>query len=263
MTFTEYAGRRVVVTGCSSGIGLATATTLVELGAEVIGLSRRKPDLNLAAHYELDMLSPKSIDHGANEISGRVDALFNCAGATPTMSSLDIVRVNFLGTRLLTERMLERMSSGAGVVSVASSNAHTWHEHVAIIRPFLLTTSYAQGASWYDEHETEAGHGYPFSKEALVAWTLKLATSLISGGIRINVVSPGAVQTPLLEQSERAFPPEWIADSQEPIGRPSRADEQVGPLLFANSNSASYLNGANLAVDGGYTARFWDAEATK
>src|SRR6476620_11169152 len=93
VTFTEYENKRVVVTGCSSGIGLAVANALVDQGAEVIGMSRRAPDLNLAEFHRLDLASVKSIESAAVSLEGPVDALFNCAGAPPILPSIELVKV--------------------------------------------------------------------------------------------------------------------------------------------------------------------------
>lgn len=83
MSYSEYTGKRVVVTGCSSGIGLATAVALIGLGAEVIGISRRRPSLNLSSFHPVDLTIPDTIDVAAAKLAGTIDALFNCAGAPP------------------------------------------------------------------------------------------------------------------------------------------------------------------------------------
>lgn len=254
MTFTEYENKRVVVTGCSSGIGLAVANALVNQGAEVIGMSRRAPDLNLAEFHRLDLASVKSIESAAVSLEGPVDALFNCAGAPPILPSIELVKVNFLGPRLLTEYLLERMRAGGAIANVSSSVACGWRAHLDLLGEFTTTRSFEDGVAWYEKNEGIAGHGYPFSKEAVNLWTLQQSTALISRGIRINSSSPGAVQTPLMEVSEKAFPPELLAATEYPSGRRSSPEEQVQPLLFLNSSQASYVNGADLAVDGGYWA---------
>ncbi|MFP7761676.1 coniferyl-alcohol dehydrogenase [Marisediminicola sp. LYQ134] len=256
MNSTDYTGKRVVVTGCSSGVGAATAKMLGALGAEVIGLSRREPTEPVAQFHEVDLASPESIEAAVRDIQAPIDALFNCAGAPPTLSSLEIVRVNFLGPRLLTEMIVPLMPSGSAIVSVSSSNAAGWRNRVDLLRGFVETDGFDEGVAWYEANVDEAGHGYPFSKEALTVWALALAGELVTRGIRSNLVSPGVVQTPLLEAAQQAFPPEMLAGSLRPSGRPSTVDEQAAPLLFLNSSAASYVNGADLAVDGGYSALF-------
>lgn len=254
MSFVEYKDQRVVVTGCSSGVGLATATALIELGANVIGMSRREPQIGLASFFPVDLTDPTSIESAAGGVHGKIDALFNCAGAPPTLSSVDLVKTNFLGPRLLTEQLIDRMPEGAAIVNVSSSVASTWRTRVHLLRQFTACSSYQDGADWYATREAEAGHGYPFSKEALSVWTLELAVALVSKGIRVNATSPGAVQTPLMEVSERAFPAAMLAATEQPSNRRSSVIEQVQPLLFLNSPRASYVNGADLAVDGGHAA---------
>lgn len=254
MDLIDYTNKRVVVTGCSSGVGQATALALMDRGADVIGLSRRRPSMELASFHTLDLTSVDSIESVASSIGGQIDALFNCAGAPPTLPSTDLVKVNFLGPRLLTQHLLERMPRGGAVANVASSVAWGWRTNADRLRAFIATETFSDGVAWYEANEDLAGHGYPFSKEALIVWTIQQSLALTPRGIRINSTSPGAVQTPLLEISEKAFPAELLAATLHPSGRSSTVAEQVAPLLFLNSSEASYINGADLAVDGGYAA---------
>ena len=108
--FASYKNKRVVVSGCFSGMGEATARLLVELGAEVHGLDFKDSQLKLASFKRIDLRDPASIDAVAQSIGGKVDALFNCAGLPQTAGPLDVMKVNFAGTRLLTERLLPLMS---------------------------------------------------------------------------------------------------------------------------------------------------------
>lgn len=253
--FSEYQGKRVVVSGCSSGIGGATARALVDLGAEVVGVGLGgAPDLGLASFVSLDLADPTSIEGAVASIGGKVDALFNCAGATPMTEPLTLLKVNFLGTRLLTERVTDLMSDGGAVVSVSSDGGFAWRKSRELILDFLAAPGFAGGLAWYEEHQAEVGHSYAFGKQALDVWTMVCSAELIQRGIRINVTSPGAVQTPMLEAIEAAYTSAAIAATEKPIGRRSTPEEQVGPLLFLNSSAASYVNGIDLEVDGGYWA---------
>ncbi len=254
MSSTEYEGRRVIVTGCASGIGRATAKALVDQGAEVHGLDRRSPDLALARAATVDLADPASVDRAVDGIGGHVDALFNCAGASPLVSALDILRVNFLGTRLLTERVLPLMSPGGAIVSVSSDGGQAWRRSRELILEFLEVSTFEGGLAWYEANSARAGHPYAFGKQALNVWTMQRSAQLIGRGIRINTASPGAVQTAMLEAIEAALPRELIEATEQPIGRRSSPEEQVGPLLFLNSDGASYVNGIDLQVDGGYWA---------
>ena len=79
-----YKDKRVVVSGCFSGMGEATAKLLLELGAEVHGLDYKPSTLKLASFTQTDLRDSKSIDAAAAKIGGKVDALFNCAGLAQT-----------------------------------------------------------------------------------------------------------------------------------------------------------------------------------
>jgi NAD(P)-dependent dehydrogenase (short-subunit alcohol dehydrogenase family) len=264
LNFPEYAGKRVVVTGASSGIGEAVAEALIASGAEVVAASRRKPRMDVASYVPLDLADPISIEKAASEIEGRIDSLFNCAGAIPMARSIDILKVNFLGTRLFTELLVDRMPAGSAIANVSSDAGYGWRKQLPLLLEFLELSTFEEGADWYEANEATAGHAYVFGKDALNVWTMQQAQTLIRQGIRINTASPGAVQTPMLEAIEEAYTTASITPIEQPSGRRSSPAEQAAPLLFLNSDSASYVNGADIAIDGGFwagqslTGAFWN-----
>src|ERR1700740_3549948 len=100
--FLSYKNKRVVVSGCFSGMGEAAARLLLQLGAEVHGLDYKQTKLNPASLPLVDLRDPASIDAAAAAIGGKVDALFNCAGLPQTAGALDVMKVNYCGTRRVT-----------------------------------------------------------------------------------------------------------------------------------------------------------------
>lgn len=247
-----YCGKRVLVTGCASGIGHATAATLIDLGAEVHGLDRNACDLPLASFHATELGDPAAIDAALAQLAGPFDALFNCVGLGPTHAPADVVKVNFLGIRYLTERLLDRMGEGSAIVSVSSTGGSQWRTRLSNQRAFVGTGSFEQGAQWYAEHQATISNAYAFSKEALIVWTLQQSTALIARRIRINCTSPGAVRTAMLDEIEAAISSAAIDVVAQPIGRRSSPQEQAWPLLMLGSSLASYINGIDLAVDGGF-----------
>lgn len=83
-----------------------------------------------------------------------------------------------------------------------------------------------------------------------MAWSAEI----IARGIRLNCTSPGSVVTPMLDAIEEIVPTHLIKAVSEPIGRRSTAEEQAQVLLMLNSTRASYVNGVDLPVDGGFIA---------
>src|ERR1043166_10183363 len=99
-----YRGKRGGGTGCFSGMGQAAAQLLIDRGAEVHGLDYKQATLPLASFTNVDLRDPASIEAGVKQIGGKVDALFNCAGLPNTFPAMEVMKVNFLGTRHLTEQ---------------------------------------------------------------------------------------------------------------------------------------------------------------
>ncbi|MEY4160859.1 MAG: hypothetical protein RLZZ136_1480 [Pseudomonadota bacterium] len=248
----EYRSKRVIVTGCHSGIGHATARQLLELGAEVHGLDWKGCDLALNSFSPVDLRDPASIDKAVAGLSGSFDALFNCAGMPPGAPPLDIMKANYLGPRHLTDGIMPQMADGSAIVTISSNGGLAWPSHLPDLLALEAATDFADGIGWCLDHPELVGEGYRCSKEAIIVWTLVNAARTIKRGIRINCSLPGAVQTPMLDEIEKITPAAAIDAVAQPIGRRSSADEQAVALLFLNSRKASYINGAALPVDGGF-----------
>lgn len=254
----DYANKKTVVVGCASGIGRATAHLLLESGAEVHGLDYQPCDLPLHQFTSIDLRQQSSIDAAARQITGQIDALFNCAGIAPGRPALEVMKVNFIGLHYLTGLLLAQMPRGAAIANVSSNGGAGWRSHLAELRTLAAATSFDEAVRWFEQRPAPASphpaYAYALSKEAIIVWTMANAMQLIKQGVRINCTSPGAVQTPMLEEIEKTTPTALIDATAQPIGRRSTPEEQAWPLLFLNSSAASYLNGAALPVDGGFAA---------
>lgn len=247
-----YKGKQVVVTGCHSGIGHATARRLAALGAEVHGLDWKSCDLPLRSYIQVDLRDPSGIEAAVTGLTGSFDALFNCAGLPPGGPPLDVMKANFLGPRLLSDRLLPQLRDGGAIVNVSSNGGMGWPGHLGELLELDSLASFDEGVRWCEAHAQLVAEGYRCSKEAIVVWTFASAARNIARGIRTNCTMPGAVQTPMLEEIEKTTPSAAIDAIARPIGRRSSADEQAAALLYLGSPQASYINGAALPVDGGF-----------
>lgn len=253
MDFLGYKNKRVIVSGCFSGMGEATARKLVELGAEVHGIDFKESKVDLASFTQVDLRDPATIDAAIAKIGGKVDALFNCAGLPQTSPALDVMKVNYAGTRRVTERVLPLMSEGGAVASISSNGGLGWSRRMPLLMQLIAIDTYEGAIKWCEEHLDDVKEGYAFSKEAIIAWTLVTSTRLIKEkGIRINCTMPGPTQTPMMSHFEAATQASVLDAASQPTGRRSTPEEQAGPLIFLNSDAASFINGVALPVDGGF-----------
>ncbi|HEX7873546.1 MAG TPA: coniferyl-alcohol dehydrogenase [Sphingobium sp.] len=250
-----YKGKRVVVSGCFSGMGEATAKLLLELGAEVHGFDYKDSTLPLASFTQVDLRDPASIEAGVAGLGGgRIDALFNCAGLPGGggFPPLDTMKVNFIGTRHLTETILPLMDEGSAIASIASTGGLGWSRRVPVHIGLLQTKGFQGALDWCEANLDQVAEGYAFSKEAIIVWTQFSGAHLIKKGIRINCTLPSPTQTPMMATFHATSGKDVVDAAAEPMGRYSTAAEQAGGIVLINSALASIVNGVVLPVDGGF-----------
>lgn len=238
----------VIVTGGTSGIGLASAKKFLTSGFNcvLVGRSRERFDKiksELVGRVEFVSADVRKVSDCERVVSrtvelfGGVDVLINCAGiygegaitATDEKTFDDIFATNVKGTFFMTRAAVgELIKSRGAIVNVASDAG--------------LKGNYFCAA-------------YSASKGAVVAFTRSLALELASFPVRVNCVAPGDVLTPLtLNQLKHSG--ETVEDLAEvyPLGRIAAAEEVAAAIYFLASRAASFITGAVLSVDGGLTA---------
>jgi NAD(P)-dependent dehydrogenase (short-subunit alcohol dehydrogenase family) len=250
----RYDGKRVIVTGAASGMGAATAEIVAGLGAEVLAVDLRKPTVEGVRFLETDLSRPASIEATVAEIDGPVDALFNCAGLPNTFPGQQVMTVNFLGLRHLTELVLPLIPPGGAVASISSVAGMNFMAHMGELAELYAITDFDAAKAWCEAHDELVNEGYSLSKEAIVYYTTARSLSALHDGVRINVVSPGPTDTPMMPAFEEAMGKEYMDAVPKPIGRNAKAHEPAWAMVFLNSDAASYISGHNLMVDGGFLA---------
>jgi NAD(P)-dependent dehydrogenase (short-subunit alcohol dehydrogenase family) len=244
---SRFEGKVALVTGGNSGIGRAVAERLVGEGARVVVVGRNRETvdataaaLGAAAHgivadtsklADLDRVIAATRDFGG----GRLDVVFANAGsatfgplAAMTEEAWDgMFDVNVKGVYFTVQKAVPLMRAGGAIV---------------------LNASVAAGKG------NPVGSIYGASKAAVRSFGRTIAAELVERGIRVNVVSPGPIETPIFD---RMMTPEQVAElkvawaARNPMKRFGTTDEVAAAVLFLASDDASYVTGVDLLVDGG------------
>ena len=241
------ARKTLVLTGASRGIGHAAVMRFSKAGWRVLTLSRQPFDKNCpwpegeANHVQVDLADADSLGLAVADIrdrleaeGGKLHALVNNAGISPKLegggrpNSIDtpmqvwrqVFQVNFFAPILLARGLFDELQAGQGaivnVTSIAGGRVH----------PF-------------------AGSAYATSKAALSSLTREMAADFGPHGIRVNSIAPGEIDTAILSPGTEGM----IEDI--PLGRLGETSEVAEMIYFLCSNHASYVNGAEVHVNGG------------
>lgn len=245
----DLAGKRILVTGGSSGIGLASARRFIELGATVFlvdvnekALTQEAQAMGAKGFAVADVTSEQACEAAvsqAEQTLGEIDALFHCAGVSDQVTSaidMDIdvwqriVDINlrgcFLMCRTVGRLMLQRQKGS--IVNIASVNG---------INGIPRRNAYGP------------------AKAGVALLTRNLSCEWSYQGVRVNAVAPGYIATPMIEQlvQDKKIDLDRI-ERRTPMARMGLPIEVANAAAFLLSDAASYVSGAVLPVDGGFTS---------
>lgn len=244
--------KKIIVTGAASGIGAETAKVLKEQGATVFGLDLVEPSANVDRYVKVDLSDPGAIETAVENLPDRYDALCNIAGLPPTKDRALVLKVNFLGLRHLTELMIDKLNDNASIVNVASLAGIGWPDAGDQIKALLALRDFDAAEAFCEAQGVgrDDGRSYFFTKETLIVWTMMNRWTWRDRGIRINCVSPGPVETPILPDFLETLG-ERAEEDMKVMDRPGRPEDIAPVIAFMAGDGSNWIRGANIPTDGG------------
>jgi Tropinone reductase 1 len=242
-------GATALVTGGSSGIGLATAFELAALGCGLFLAARDPRRLERARHAILDVHPDCRVEVIAADLATSDGCRQLAAQIGPSLNIL----VNNSGTNIR-KRMAELSRDEYRLVQKA--NIDSCFEMCRLLYPALkkgAPAAVVNNASVAGLTHLRTGAPYGMSKAAMIQLTRNLAVEWAADGIRVNAVAPWYIRTPLAEQvlEDPVYRAEVI--ERTPMGRVGEAEECARAIAFLCLPAASYITGQCLPVDGGFS----------
>lgn len=250
-----------VVTGASGGIGKAVCAAMTAAGAQVIATDIVAPDAGQAPdavdfipHDVTDAKAWEKLARHVEDKFGRLDALVNVAG----MSVVDSIEGTSLETwRKVYSVNVESMLIGHQVMLPLLKKGGEARKSGAAIVNFSSIAG-QRGAAFNAAYCSSKGAVKIFSKSAAIEF------AALGYNIRVNTIHPGGVKTPMLESIVNTYLEQGTIDSAQqaydgiiadhPIGRLGEAEDLGGGVVYLCSDAASFVTGAELNIDGGFTA---------
>jgi NAD(P)-dependent dehydrogenase (short-subunit alcohol dehydrogenase family) len=241
-------GKRALVTGASSGLGLACAAALAEAGAHVIMAARGREKLDAA------VAAVKESGHSAEALTFDVSDIEGMAGVLESLGPLDVL-INSAGIARHTAAVNTTLEDYDAVTNINVRGAYFLSVGVAKgmlargTKGSIINVSSQMGHIGGIDRAVYCG-----TKHAVEGFTKAMAIEFGPHGIRVNTLAPTFIRTPLAEQTlanpERKA---WV-ESKIKLGRIGEMADIMGPAVFLASDASALITGTSLLVDGGWTA---------
>lgn len=250
-----YKDKVCVVTGASSGMGRATVEMLVDLGAKVYAL-----DLNpctvegIAKFIQCNLAKKEEIDESFNKIPEHIDSFFGVAGLSGSKTDYRTTfDCNYTANMYITLNYLKsRMKKGGAIVYCTSTAGLEW-------KKFKKEQNKVVHAKTWEEVEERtrklassapATFAYMYSKRCLSQFACEQAVEFAKLGIRINNVLPASTDTGMKQEFQDMIGSEEALIAQTGLaGRLAKSEEMAYPMVFLNSDMASFISGLDMVVD--------------
>jgi NAD(P)-dependent dehydrogenase (short-subunit alcohol dehydrogenase family) len=254
-------GKTALITGATGHLGASMAVIFAEAGAKVLINSRTtascdafverlKAEGHLAESAAFDVLSNVDVLAFAERLKDEplhilVNNAYVGGSGSVEYAESEAYKTSYDVTLIAAHRLLQAMLPSLRLAAQQCGDA-------SVINLSSMYGLVSPDQRIYDSISVVNPPFYGAAKAALLQWTRYAACEFGKEGIRVNAVSPGPFPSPEVQATNPAFVKKLI--EKVPVGRIGISDEIKGPLVFLASSAASYVNGANVVVDGGWTS---------
>lgn len=244
---------RVVVLLGSTDVGQAIISRLKNDGCEVIALCAEKPN-DVDQWLCVDLSEPHSVAQAVSEIDGPLHAAVNATDWPPRLGEeLNILRSRFFTAKTFLDCIVPKLSNGSSIVNMSTRSGWKWRENIAQVNALMLLGSIDDLQGFIERENIDGFRAYTLANEAIIALTAAQAEAMIAKGVRINAVSPAAIDDKYLEDILKQLGKQ-AKENLKRVGRLGSPDEVAATVQWLLSAKSSWVNGQNITVDGGIQA---------
>lgn len=255
----NYEGKICVVTGAASGMGKATAELLVKLNAEVYAMDIKEIDIpGIKKEIRVDLSDKESIDNAVEQLPEKIDCFFSVAGLRgATLPFMTVAKINLIANKyLFEEKLIDRFNENGAIAIVSSAAGANWQldGNMKFFKGIVDIPGWdASCAALEATGLTRANGGlaYVYTKLAVNYLIEKLTGLYGPKHVRVNGLLPGDTLTAFGSEDGKGVDANNLSPYCGHAGRAATAEEMAKPLIFLNSDMASYVSGSFIFADYG------------
>ena len=250
-----YKDKVCVVTGASSGMGEATARMLVDLGAKVYAIDMNECRVDWITEFiKCNLAKKEEIDEAFKKIPEHIDVFFGVAGLSGSKTDYRTTfDCNYTANMYITLNYLKnRMSKGGAIVYCTSTAGLEWKKFKREQNKVVHCKNWeeVQEVTKKIANSAPSTFAYMYSKRCLSQFACEQAIEFAKNGIRVNNVLPGSTDTGMKQEFQDMVGGEEALIAEAGLaGRLATSEEMAAPMVFLNSDMASFISGLDMVVD--------------
>lgn len=243
----------IALTGAATGIG-AAALALFKANGHRVTAFDRVPVPDADTWVAVDLADLDAVRAAAGGVAEPVDALVLNAGVPPRPDNqAALLTINVLASIAFAGAIEQQLTPGAGIVVTASRAGEKWQENIAQVQALLAIDAAEDVPAFLAQNPMDPLRAYCLSKEAMIVWAMCATERLLARELRVNCVSPSAVETPILGDF-LDYMGARAKVATDRVGRAGQPEDVAQIIAFLAGPASAWIRGQNIVCDGGISA---------